>query len=165
MTRCAGKRADQGLIGYERHLLDLNERTYPTQVGAPELCPRTDNHFQSSRPHKFTGYLTSGRFTNMLVMSEFVVTSKRLTLNNEVLQMTNPNENIQQNQGSDQKPGQQQGGQRTPGQQQGGQDKPGQQQGGGGQQKPGQQQQQPGQGGQQGGQGGQQKPGQQSGQR
>jgi len=57
--------------------------------------------------------------------------------------MTNPNENIQHNQGSDQKPGQQQGGQ---------QPKPGQQQQGGGQQKPGQQQQDPGKGGQQGGQ-------------
>ena len=63
--------------------------------------------------------------------------------------MTNPNENIAQNQSDDQK----QGGQRAPGQQQqgGAQQKPGQQQGGG-QQKPGQQQQDPGKGGQQGGQ-------------
>jgi hypothetical protein len=78
-------------------------------------------------------------FISWLVIAEFMVRWKRLHPTNEVLEMSNPNQNPQQGQG-DQKPGQQQGGQQTPTQ-------PGQQQGGG--QKPGQQQQEkPGQGGQ-----------------
>jgi hypothetical protein len=89
-----------------------------------------------------------------LVMTEFRSYLQIVALlTMRYFKMTNPNENIQRNQSSDQKPGQQQGDQRMPGQQQqgGGQQKPGQQQGGG-QQKPGQQQQEPGKGGQQGGQ-------------